>query len=140
MKINYTGHPRFTRRALRQTLRQGRPLVWYHAPLGRWALYGRAYVIPRNRRTPPQVRRRRLFGVLAKDWFARLTPPQREAWNLYARRIHRRWRPGRRTLTGQQAYVKLNSVLVPPRPAPGPGAPPSALGIVHRGRRGGWSG
>jgi hypothetical protein len=54
---------------------------------------------------------RRLFGALAKDWFALLTPPQREAWNLYARRIHRRWRPGRRTLTGQQAYLKLNSVL-----------------------------
>ncbi|MGD0261253.1 MAG: hypothetical protein ABSD29_15685, partial [Verrucomicrobiota bacterium] len=65
---------------------------------------------------------------LAKDWFARLTQPQRDAWNLYARRIHRRWRPGRRTLTGQQAYLKLNSVLgrigrppllwPPPQPAP----------------------
>ena len=71
---------------------------------------------------------RHLFGTLAKDWFARLTQPQREAWNLYARRIHRRWRPGRRPLTGQQAYLKLNSVLgrigrppllwPPPQPAP----------------------
>ena len=88
----------------------------------------RIYVIPRNPRTPPQVRMRRLFGALAKNWLALLTSPQRDAWNLYARRIHRRWRPGRRTLTGQQAYVKLNSVLgrigrplllwPPPQPAP----------------------
>jgi len=105
MIIHYCHHCpcRFTRRALRRDLRRGYPLVWYQAPLGRGAVYSRAYVIPRNPRTPPQVRMRRLFGALAQDWFARLTPPQRDAWNLYARRIHRRWRPGRRTLTGQQA-------------------------------------
>jgi len=120
-------HPRLIRRVLRWYLRQGCPVIWYHAPVGRRAFYGRAYVIPRNPRTPSQVRMRRLFGALAKDWFARLTQPQRDAWNLYARRIHRRWRPGR-PLTGQQAYLKLNSVLgrigrplllwPPPLPAP----------------------
>ena len=125
---HYNYDPRFTRRELRCDLRQGGSAVWYHAPVGRWAVYGRAYVIPRNPRTPPQVRMRHLFGALAKDWFARLTQPQRDAWNLYARRIHRRWRPGHRTLTGQQAYLKLNSVLgrigrppllwPPPQPAP----------------------
>ncbi|MGD0260723.1 MAG: hypothetical protein ABSD29_12980, partial [Verrucomicrobiota bacterium] len=82
----YTGHPRCTRRALRINLREGCPRIWYHAPVGRCALYARAYVIPRNPRTPPQVRMRHLFGALAKDWFARLTQPQRDAWNLYARR------------------------------------------------------
>jgi len=95
MIIHYNYDPRCTRRARPGVLLKGCPLVWYHAPVGRWALYGRAYVIPRNPRTPPQVRMRNLFGALAKDWFARLTQPQREAWNLYARRIHRRWRPGR---------------------------------------------
>ena len=111
MIIHYNYDPRCTRRARPGVLLKGCPLVWYHAPVGRWAVYARAYVVPRNPRTPPQVRMRHLFGALAKDWFARLTQPQRDAWNLYARRIHRRWRPGRRTLTGQQAYVKLNSSI-----------------------------
>ena len=128
MIIYFTGHPRCTRRALRCDLRKGISRIYYHAPVGRCALYCRIYVIPRNPRTPPQVRMRNLFGALAKNWLALLTSPQRQAWNLYARRIHRRWRPGRRTLTGQQAYVKLNSVLgrigrppllwPPPQPAP----------------------
>ena len=108
---------------------------------GRPVLYGRRYVIPRNPHTRPQVHMRQLLGALSRDWFALLTPPQRDAWNLYARKVNRRWgqawtdrarqlrrcpphtwtdadrqilrrcRFGYRPLSGQQIYVKLNSVL-----------------------------
>ena len=53
--IYYDCDPRFTRRALRCHLRQGGSIVFYHAPVGRCALYGRTYVIPRNPRTPPPL-------------------------------------------------------------------------------------
>ncbi len=103
--------------------------------------YGRRYVVPRNPRTPAQLHMRQLFGALARDWLALLTPLQRDAWTAFARNYHRRWGAvwldyarqlnlcsphtltayhrriarrwlvGGRPLTGQQAYVKVNSVL-----------------------------
>jgi hypothetical protein len=116
-------------------------LVFYSWPGRPRFFYVRRYVVPRNPRTPAQAGMRRLFGVLSRDWFGLLTPPQRDAWTAYARNLHRRWGAawidharqlnccwphtltaydrrmirrwlvGGRPLTGPQAYVKINTVL-----------------------------
>ena len=166
MRALYGLEPPIPRRYLRRTLAGG--YVCYPFP-GRPVLYGRQYVIPRNPRTRPQVRMRKLLGALSRDWFALLTPPQRDAWNLYARKANRRWgrawtdrarqlrrcpphtwtdadrqilrrcRFGYRPLSGQQLYVKLNSVLgrigrakllwPPPLPVPFQPSPVEGLRI-----------
>ena len=133
-------------------------IVSYPYPGRPHLLYARRYVLPRNPRTPAQAHMRQLFGALSRDWLGWLTPPQRDAWTAFARYYNRRWRPawidyarqlnrcspqaltpwhrriirrwllGGRPLSGQQAYVKVNSVLgrigrpkllwPPPPPAP----------------------
>jgi hypothetical protein len=105
-------------------------------------LYARSYVVPRNPRTPPQILMRQLFGALSKDWLGLLTLPQRDAWIAFARNYNRRvlqpwiayarcfsrcpphtWTPyhrrvirrclwSGRPLTGPQAFLRFNSVLV----------------------------
>ena len=114
-------------------------IVRYPYPGRPHIFYARRYVVPHNPRTPAQVLMRQLFGALSRDWLALLTPPQRDAWTVFARyynrrwgaawidcarqlnrcsphiltafhrRIIRRWLVGGRPLSGQQAYVKFNS-------------------------------
>ena len=116
-------------------------IVRYPSPGRPHVFYARRYVVPRNPRTPAQVRTRQLFGALSRDWLGLLTPPQRDAWTAFARNCHRRWGPawidyarqlsrcsphaltpfhrrvirwwlqGGRPLNGPQTYVKVNSVL-----------------------------
>ena len=73
--------------------------------------HSRRYVVPHNPRTSSQRRLRKILGALSKEWNALLTPPQRAAWNAYAEKVMSRWRLGCGPLSGQQLYIKLNSVL-----------------------------
>jgi hypothetical protein len=73
--------------------------------------YARRYVLPLNPRTPPQRLMRAIVAALAKDWSGRLTPEQRAAWNAYAEKVNSRWRSGQGPISGQNLYVKLNSIL-----------------------------
>src|SRR5271157_1242372 len=66
-------------------------IVCYPYPGRPHLIYARLYVVPRNPRTPPQVRQRQLLGTLSKDWRGLLTSPQRDAWTAFARNYHRRW-------------------------------------------------
>jgi hypothetical protein len=54
---------------------------------------------------------RAIVAALAKDWSGRLTPEQRAAWNAYTEKVNSRWRLGQGPLSGQNLYVKLNSIL-----------------------------
>ncbi len=73
--------------------------------------HARRYVVPHNPQTAPQCNMRQIFGALSKDWSALLTQPQREAWNAYAWKVPSRWRLGQGPVSGQNLFLKLNSVL-----------------------------
>ena len=69
-------------------------------------------MVPLNPRTAPQRDMREIFGALSKEWSPPLTPEQRAAWNAYAGKVHSRWRLGQGPVSGQNLFLKLNSVLV----------------------------
>ncbi len=83
-------------------------VVWY---LIHRRQYARRYVVPLNPQTAPQCNMRQILGALSKDWSALLTQPQRAAWNAYAWKVPSRWRAGQGPVSGQNLFLKLNSVL-----------------------------
>jgi hypothetical protein len=71
----------------------------------------RRYVIPRDPRTPGQLRSRAAFAAASKNWShsGQLTEKQRLAWNAAGAKIQSHPRLGRSgPLTGQQHYVGRN--------------------------------
>ncbi|MGD0262259.1 MAG: hypothetical protein ABSD29_21035 [Verrucomicrobiota bacterium] len=86
---------------------RGRGVVFYFTGQGQ---YARAYVVPHDPRTARQQEMRALMGAVSRAWGMVLTPEQHWAWNAAARKVLSRRRP-QRPLTGQELFVKLNSVL-----------------------------
>jgi len=71
----------------------------------------RRYFIPKDRRTPAQLRVRAAFGAASKAWShsERLTGEQRDAWYAAGEKIQSRLRLGQSgPLTGQQHFVGRN--------------------------------
>ena len=71
--------------------------------------YERAYVRPKDARTPRQLSWRKAWGAASKAW-AKITEAQRHAWCEAARGVRSRPRLGQSTrLTGQAYFVKINA-------------------------------
>jgi hypothetical protein len=71
--------------------------------------YERAYVKPRDPRTPKQLSWRKAWGKASKAW-GKLTEAQRLAWNEAAKGVRSRpWMGRSRRLTGQAYFVKANA-------------------------------
>jgi hypothetical protein len=135
-----------------RNLREGRLEGIIDAPKsGRWGdweyymrgkmQYCRRHVKRKDPRTPGQRRVRIGLGGVAKAWGAKLTPEQRQAWELAAKQQSSKPRlaqAGR--LEGEQLFVRHGTVLMkvgkemPLWPAPRPAFPPNpvaALSIIH---------
>ena len=83
--------------------------VAYVSPYGQCY---RAYVVPRNPRTEPQMRMRDVFGSSSSGWGLKLTEPQRQRWGQAALTAPSHPSLGQYShLSGQQLYVKINSTL-----------------------------
>lgn len=79
------------------------------AYLGRYGQCQRQLVIPNKRRTPAREQMRESFGRLSRAWGARLTEPQRDAWNQAAAKVQSAKRLGQAgPLTGQQHFEGIN--------------------------------
>ena len=72
--------------------------------------YARNYVVPRDPGTVRQQERRALMRAVSRAWGRVLTAEQHGAWNAAARQVLSR-RPPQGPLSGQELFVKLNSVL-----------------------------
>jgi hypothetical protein len=71
--------------------------------------YERAYVKPRDPRTPKQLSWRKAWAKASLAW-AKLTEAQRQAWNEAAKEIRSRpWMGHSSRLTGQAYFVKANA-------------------------------
>jgi hypothetical protein len=85
---------------------------------GQWVYYPRGnkqcrrrYVVPRDPRTPGQLRSRAALGAASKAWTesSRLTPADRQAWIAAGAKVQSRVRLGQSgPLTGQQHFVGRN--------------------------------
>jgi hypothetical protein len=72
----------------------------------------RSYVIPKDPKSPAQVRVRSAFGRVVTRWRT-LTESQRAAWALRTEGVHSRPRLGQSgRLTGYLLFIKINSTLV----------------------------
>lgn len=98
----------------------------------RYGQVRRSRIVPKNPRTPAQVRIRSNLGRISSRWRA-LTEEQRVAWRAAARKAASRRRLGKSSyLTGSQFFIKINSaraaiglgLLVDPPEYPGFGANP----------------
>ncbi len=75
----------------------------------------RRHVVPKDPRTPPQLRSRAVFGAASKAWSEslRLTDEVRAAWYAAAEKVQSRPRLGQSgPLTGPQLFVGLNCARV----------------------------
>jgi len=71
--------------------------------------YERAYVCPKDPRTPRQISWRKAWGRASKAW-RKLTEPQRQAWCEAAKGVRSRsWYGQSSRLTGQAYFVKVNA-------------------------------
>jgi hypothetical protein len=71
--------------------------------------YERAYVCPKDPRTPKQLSWRKAWGKASKAW-GKLTEPQRQVWCEAAKGVRSRpWMGKSRPLTGQAYFVKINA-------------------------------
>jgi hypothetical protein len=76
--------------------------------LARYGQVEREYVVPKDPRTPDQLRIRSNMGHIASRW-RYLTPQQRIAWTLDAREVWSEPRLGKSArLTGCQLFIKIN--------------------------------
>ena len=83
--------------------------VAYVSPYGQCY---RAYVVPRNPRTEPQMHMRDVFGSSSSGWGLKLTEPQRQRWVQAALTAASHPSLGQYShLSGQQLCVKINSTL-----------------------------
>jgi hypothetical protein len=79
----------------------------------RGGVYARARVVGINPQTARQVAVRASLGDLAQLWSTTLTDAQRAAWELYAANVLIPNSLGEpRSLTGQQMYVRSNTLLL----------------------------
>jgi hypothetical protein len=77
----------------------------------RYGQFRRPYVIPKDPRTPAQIRHRENMGRPAAHW-RRLTELQRAAWNAFAGQVESRSRLGQSgRLKDFNLFVKINSNL-----------------------------
>jgi hypothetical protein len=84
-------------------------MVAYISPFGQCY---RAYVVPRNPRTEPQMHMRDVFGSSSSGWGLKLTEPQRQRWVQAALTAPSHPSLGQYShLSGQQLEVKINSTL-----------------------------
>jgi hypothetical protein len=71
--------------------------------------YERAYVRPKDPRTPKQLSWRKAWGAASMAW-GKLTEAQRLLWNEAARDVRSRpWMGKSGRLTGQAFFVKVNA-------------------------------
>lgn len=90
----------------------------------RGGMYTRQRVKPTNPNTTLQQARRNSFGTLSSRWGAVLTQAQRDAWEVYAQNTPTVDRLGNQLiLTGQQMYVRNNTVLSAANMVPADDAP-----------------
>ena len=73
--------------------------------------HARLYVIPADPHTPARDRMRAIMRAVSQAYDTLLTPEQRRAWLAAGEKVLSRRRLTRGPLTGQQLFVKLNSVL-----------------------------
>lgn len=75
--------------------------------------YARNRTVPTNPQSALQTQVRATFAQLAARWRAVLTPSQRDAWTAYAENVPLPNRLGQDSfLSGQQFYIRSNSVLI----------------------------
>jgi hypothetical protein len=115
---------------------------------GEWVFYMRGnkqcrrrYVVPRDPRTPGQLRSRAALAAASKAWSesCRLTPEDRQAWIAAGAKVQSRVRLGQSgPLTGQQHFVGRNcekgriglDMLLTPAPERGTRRLPSSFFIL----------
>lgn len=93
-------------------LKSGRHGKWVYYLLGNQQ-HRRRYVVPKDPRTPGQLRARAAFGTASKAWSRseRLTADQRKAWRAAGAQIQSRPRLCQSgPLTGQQYFVRRNCI------------------------------
>ena len=73
--------------------------------------YARAYVIPADPHTAARRRMRRIMRAVSKAYSRGLSPAQYRAWIAAGETVWSRRRLTRGRLTGQDLFVKLNTVL-----------------------------
>jgi hypothetical protein len=119
--------------------------VFYPSPFG---VCARELVIPRDGRSPAQVRMRYNFGAASQGWSRRFTDEQRQRWMVAAQSAPSHPSLGVfSNLSGQQLCVQINSTLrcigqtprqEPPMPvvfAPNPIGPLTAVNDPESGVR-----
>ena len=83
--------------------------VYYTTPFGQCC---RALTMPRDARSPAQARARASFAACSQAWGRSLTEAQRQRWVAAAQTVPSRPSVGQYgPLSGQQFYVRINSVL-----------------------------
>jgi hypothetical protein len=84
-------------------------MVAYVSPYGQCY---RALVVPRDPRSPAQLKMRQFFGSSSQGWGRRLSDLQRQRWDAAAQTVptHPSLNQYSR-LSGQQLWVKINSTL-----------------------------
>jgi hypothetical protein len=109
---------------------------------GRYGLISRAFVIPSNPQTAPQMQVRGNLAAIAAKWDT-LTEAQRQAWIATAATQQTRSRLGQSgPMTGLQLYIKINATLAlfgqeqvdaPPAPPVFDALAPISLVIANAG-------
>jgi hypothetical protein len=83
--------------------------VAYQSPFGQCY---RTLVIPRDPRSPAQLRMRAIVGAASSGWGLKLTEAQRQRWNAAAQSVPSHPSLGQYShLSGQQLCIKINSTL-----------------------------